>query len=157
MVIEVKRKSHTNRSTIGEVWLNGVFECYSLEDCVREVPGKPVTQWKIAGQTAIPVGTYDVVIDFSNRFQRLMPHILDVPGFTGVRIHSGNTDKDTEGCILVGQEKTTDFIGHSKLAFDSLFSQLQDAIAKGETVTVTVTNETTISPVGGQASQSDGS
>jgi hypothetical protein len=141
MVIEIKRVSHTNRCTIGEVWVDGVFECYSLEDSVREVPLKPVSEWKIAGQTAIPAGTYDVVIDFSNRFHRLMPHILNVPGFTGVRIHSGNTDKDTEGCILIGQEKTSDYIGHSKAAFDTFFPQLQDALQAGQTATVTVTNE----------------
>jgi hypothetical protein len=142
MVIEVRRVAHTNRSTIGEMWIDGVFEAYTLEDCVREVPLKPVAEWKIPGQTAIPAGTYDVVIDFSNRFQRRMPHILDVPGFTGVRIHAGNTDKDTEGCILLGQEKGTDFIGHSKAAFDTFFQQLQDAIDANQPVTVTVTNET---------------
>jgi hypothetical protein len=142
MVIEVKRVAHTNRSTIGEMWIDGVFEAYTLEDCVREDPLKSISEWKIPGQTAIPAGTYDVVIDFSNRFQRLMPHILDVPGFSGVRIHAGNTDKDTEGCILIGQEKGTDFIGHSKAAFDTFFQQLHDAIEASQPVTVTVTNET---------------
>jgi hypothetical protein len=125
------------------MWIDGVFEAYTLEDCVREDPLKPVSEWKVPGQTAIPAGTYDVTIDFSNRFQRLMPHVLSVPGFTGVRIHAGNTDKDTEGCILLGQEKGTDFIGHSKAAFDTFFQQLQDAINADQSVTVTVTNEAT--------------
>lgn len=141
MVIEVKRKTFTNLSTVGEMWVDGEFECYTLEDEMREIEGVPVTQWKVQDKTAIPVGTYDVIIDHSARFQRLMPHVLDVPGFTGIRIHSGNTDKDTDGCILLGQEKTSDFIGHSKLAFDSFFLQLQDALARGETATLTVRNE----------------
>src|SRR5512146_2230440 len=127
MVIQVKRNTYTNASTIGEMWIDGEFACYTLEDEMREQLGVPVAQWKIPHETAIPVGTYDVVIDLSTRFHRLMPHVLNVPGFSGIRIHSGNTDKDTEGCILVGEEKTSDFIGHSKLAFDSFFSRLQDA------------------------------
>lgn len=138
MVIQVKRKRYTNRSTVGELWLDGKFECYTLEDEKREILGRPVVDWKVAGKTAIPVGTYDLVIDFSGRFQRLMPHILNVPGFTGIRVHSGNTDKDTEGCILLGQQNEVDFIGQSKLAFDAFFAKLQDALASGETATITI-------------------
>ena len=141
MVIQVKRKTYTNRSTVGEMWLNGIFECYTLEDEMREKDGVPVAEWKVPKRTAIPLGTYGVTIDLSSRFGRLMPHILNVPGFSGIRIHSGNTDKDTEGCILLGQERAADFIGHSKLAFDSFFPQLQDALTRAELVTITITNE----------------
>lgn len=141
MMIQVKRKTFTTASTCGEMWVDGEFECYTLEDEMREKEFVPVALWKVGGKSAIPVGTYDVVIDRSARFNRLMPHILNVPGFTGVRIHCGNTAADTEGCILVGAEKTSDYIGHSKLAFESFFPQLQDAIQRGERCTVTVTNE----------------
>ena len=73
-----------------------------LEDAVREVVGQPVHLWKVPGQTAIPTGTYDLIVDFSNRFQKMMPHILEVPGFSGVRVHAGNSSHDTEGCLLLG-------------------------------------------------------
>ena len=72
-----------------------------LEDQVREVVGEPVSEWKVPGKTAIPAGRYKVLITFSNRFQKLMPQLMDVPGFTGVRIHAGNTAADTEGCLLL--------------------------------------------------------
>jgi hypothetical protein len=116
MTLELIRRWFTDKSTIGELFIEDVFFCYTLEDKVREE--------KIKGKTAIPYGTYKVVIDLSNRFQRLMPHILDVPNFEGIRIHSGNTDKDTEGCIIVGMTKSKDFVGQSREAFNSLFEEL---------------------------------
>jgi hypothetical protein len=74
------------------------------------------------------VGSYEVVIDDSSRFKSLMPHILNVPNFEGIRIHSGNTDKDTEGCILLGTTWAGgDFIGNSRVAFANFFTQLRDA------------------------------
>jgi hypothetical protein len=80
--------------------------------------------------TAIPAGTYEVVINFSERFRRPLPLLLNVPNFTGVRIHPGNTDEDTEGCILVGKAKQPDLIGESRVAFEGLFTKLQDAAAR---------------------------
>lgn len=132
MELKLIRREFTDKNTIGELHVNGQFECYTLEDCVRAE--------KIAGRTAIPAGTYDVVIDFSQRFQRLLPHLLNVPGFEGVRIHPGNTDKDTEGCILVGQTKGQDFVGNSKLAFEALFAKLQ-GIPATEKITLEITSE----------------
>lgn len=138
MIIQVKRNAFTEQSTIGDMSINGQFEAYTLEDKVREVSGKPVLSWKVYGKTAIPRGTYELVIDYSQRFKRLMPHILGVPGFEGVRIHPLNTAIQTEGCIGIGKTKDVDFIGQSKLAFDSFFSRLQDAVAI-ESVTITIT------------------
>jgi len=97
MKIEVKRIHRTEKSTIGEMYVDGVFQCYTLEDKEREV--------KIKSETAIPKGTYDVIINMSNRFKKEMPLLLKVPNFEGVRIHSGNTNHDTEGCILVGKTR----------------------------------------------------
>ncbi|MFG6487792.1 DUF5675 family protein [Roseateles sp. BYS78W] len=122
MQIQVFRKTLTASSTIGELHLDGQFECYTLEDCVRPV--------KIKGMTAIPAGSYEVVINFSERFQRLLPLLLNVPNFDGVRIHAGNTAADTEGCLLVGQTQSADFIGKSRAAFDALFPKLQAAAAR---------------------------
>jgi hypothetical protein len=80
--------------------------------------------------TAIPAGTYEVVINFSERFKRPLLLLLKVPDFEGVRIHPGNTEADTEGCILVGRMKPPDFIGESRVAFEALFTKMQDAAAR---------------------------
>jgi len=139
MEILVQRESSTLQSTPGTLSVDGFFECFTLEDVVREVLGRPVAMWKVVNQTAIPVGTYQVTIDFSNRFQRPMPHILNVSGFDGIRIHSGNTSADTEGCILLGKQRNgPDDITESRDAFASFFPKLQDPIKRGEQVTVTV-------------------
>lgn len=89
MLITVKRLYKTELSTIGELLIDGVFECFTLEDKERDV--------KIKSETAIPKGTYKVIINQSNRFKRLLPLLLNVPNFEGVRIHSGNTNHNTEG------------------------------------------------------------
>ena len=101
MDLKVLRKELTARSTIGELHVDGKFECFTLEDAVRPV--------KIKGVTAIPSGVYEVVVNFSQRFRRPLPLLLNVPNFDGVRIHAGNTDADTEGCLLVGKTKGADF------------------------------------------------
>ena len=119
MKIEIKRLHKTANSTIGEMTIDGVWECYTLEDIERPV--------KIKAETAIPRGTYKVIINMSNRFKRLMPLLLNVQNFEGVRIHAGNTNHDTEGCILVGRTRSNDFIGQSKKAYDSLFAKMQKA------------------------------
>jgi hypothetical protein len=126
MKIEVKRLHKTSKSTIGELTIDGKFECYTLEDIEREV--------KIKSETAIAKGTYKVIINQSNRFKRLLPLLLNVPNFEGVRIHSGNSNHDTEGCILVGRTRSNDFIGQSRKAFDSLFKKMQGA--KNITITI---------------------
>ena len=126
MVITVKRLYKTDNSTIGEMLIDGIFECFTLEDKERPV--------KIKGETAIPKGTYRVIINESNRFKRLLPLLIDVPNFEGVRIHSGNSNHDTEGCILVGQTRNKNYIGQSRKAFDKLFKKMQ--AAKNITLTI---------------------
>lgn len=119
MKIQIKRLHKTENSTIGELTIDGKFECYTLEDKEREV--------KIKCETAIPKGTYNVIINQSNRFKKLLPLLLNVPNFEGVRIHPGNTNHDTEGCILVGRTMSKDFIGQSRKAFESLFKKMKEA------------------------------
>ena len=126
MQITVKRLHKTDTSTIGELLIDGIFECYTLEDIERPV--------KIKAETAIPKGTYKVIINQSNRFKRLMPLLLNVPNFEGVRIHAGNTNHDTEGCILVGRTRSKDFIGQSRKAYEKLFKKMQ--AAKDITLTI---------------------
>jgi len=132
MDLKVIRKEFTEKSTIGELYVDGAFECYTLEDKVRPV--------KIKGITAIPAGAYEVIISFSERFNRQLPLLLNVPNFDGIRIHPGNTDRDTEGCILVGQTKAPDFIGDSRVAFEALFQKMQEA-AKREKIFLEITQE----------------
>jgi len=119
MKLLLKRLHRTDVSTIGELYVDGVFECYTLEDIERDV--------KIKSETAIPKGSYKVMITMSNRFKRHMPLLLNVPNFEGVRIHAGNTNHDTEGCILVGMTRSKDFIGKSRKAYDKLFKKMQNA------------------------------
>ena len=129
MQIEVKRKVFSDHSTIGQMWIDKEFACFTLEDVVRPE--------KIYGETAIPAGTYEVVITFSNRFRRDMPLLKDVKGFEGIRIHAGNTHRDTHGCILVGLTMGTDKVLQSRDAYKLVFGKIQAAIVKGETVTLT--------------------
>lgn len=132
MELKLVRKEFTNDSTIGDLSINGEFECFTLEDRVRPV--------KIKGETAIPLGAYEVVVTYSNRFKKPLPLFLNVPGFEGIRIHAGNTKKDTEGCILVGQTKSKNMVGRSRAAFDILFGKIQ-AAAQKEKIFIEVVNE----------------
>lgn len=118
MHIQVVRKWFSDVSTIGELKVDDVFHCYTLEDRVRAVGVK------IAGRTAIPAGTYSVTVDRSSRFHKYMPHILNVPMFEGIRIHAGNTEADTEGCILLGKERGIDSVLISRIAFTEFFGKL---------------------------------
>lgn len=139
MQIDVIRSIKTAQSTQGSMSVNGIFACYTLEPTTREVAGQPVSQWKIQDQTAIPLGTYTVTIDFSPKFDRSMPLVNNVPDFDGVRIHWGNYPHDTDGCCLVGETMANDFVGNSREAFNALFPKIAAAIADGETVTITFT------------------
>lgn len=128
MLIEVKRFEFKDTHTVGKMYVDGIYECYTLEDAVRNGT-------KIIGKTAIPIGTYKLIIDASTRFKQDMPHILDVPDFTGVRIHAGNTSADTDGCILLGSTWAgKDFIGNSKIAYKKFFDKLK----QNKTVSITI-------------------
>jgi len=120
--LKILRKEFSEKSTISDFFIDNTFFSYCLEDMIRE-PGV-----KIAGKTAIPEGRYQVIIDQSTRFKRAMPHVLNVPGFEGIRIHAGNIDKDTEGCPLLGYTKSKDFVGNSRLAFNRFFDILHEAL-----------------------------
>ena len=133
MRLTLQRLQLSNGCTIGSLSVNGNHECWTLEDTVR-APGV-----KVAGQTAIPYGTYRVVADMSVRFGRVMLHLLDVPDFAGIRIHSGNRAADTEGCILVGLDRYTERIGRSHDALDQLQPKVQAALDAGEEVTIEIT------------------
>lgn len=127
--------------TLGALFVNGKATHFTLEDAVRQVAGRPVFDWKVQNRTAIPVGRYRVVIDMSTRFKKLLPHVLDVPGFSGIRIHAGNTAEDTEGCILLGNTCDLDgFVGRSRPALVEFFGSLEAAVMLGEECWLEVVN-----------------
>ena len=129
--LELIRKTFTKLSTIGELYMNGKFYCHTLEDVDRDLiqtmPLADIQQIKVQNNTCIPYGKYDIIINISNRFKRVMPLLLLVPGFEGIRIHNGNTDADTEGCILVGNYNVLkpNWVSNSKLTFTKLLPELQ--------------------------------
>ena len=130
MTLRVIREPSTAAATMGILLIDGVFTCWTLEDVVREV--------KIPGETAIPAGRYAVQLSLSQRFQKLLPEILTVPGFTGIRIHAGNTQADTAGCLLVGRIRAYDRVEESNLALMHVMEQLRRATTAGDPITITI-------------------
>lgn len=130
MKLELIRKIKTEESTVGVLFVDGIMECFTLEDVERKE--------KIFGKTAIPVGTYEVGISYSNRFKRDLPILYNVSGYEGVRIHAGNTAEDTEGCILVGTTSARNKILNSRIAFSKLFDKIKLAVANKEKITLTI-------------------
>lgn len=125
MRLTLERKWLTAETTIGSLYIDGKFECYILEDRYR-LPGTP----KVYGKTAIPCGEYLVQITASPKFKRDLPLLLNVPNYTGVRIHTGNDADDTEGCLLTGRTRSLNHVGESVLAFNPLFAKLDAAGAR---------------------------
>jgi len=144
MLLRVSRfeESADGAAAIGRWSMDGNFRAFTLEDRVREILGQPVERWKVAGETAIPAGKFVVVVDKSERFslrasqrfgraiQVWTIRLLDVPGFTGVRVHGGNRSVDTEGCILAGLSHPAreNFIGGSRAALDMIQPEVEAAL-----------------------------
>lgn len=109
MKILVKRIAKKDTYTIGKMYIDGKYFCDTLEDkdrgLTQTTPLSIIKSKKVSGQTAIPTGTYKVIVNKSPKFGRMLPRLLDVPGFDGILIHRGNTDKDSSGCLLVGENK----------------------------------------------------
>lgn len=125
MELTLTRDLKTKTFSAGELYVNGVFQCWTLEDADRGLSPSDCSE-KVYGETAIPTGRYEVIISFSNRFQKYMPLLLSVPCFEGIRIHSGNRPEDSEGCILVGRERTAGgAVSQSRVAFSELMAKLK--------------------------------
>jgi hypothetical protein len=120
MKLTLHRIAFKETYTIGNLYINDVYECDTLEDKYR-TPNEP----KVDGATAIPFGRYQVILNYSPKFKRVMPLLLDVPGFSGIRIHSGNTDKDTSGCILVGKNKIKGKLIQSAPVYELIFRKFE--------------------------------
>lgn len=134
MQLKLNRIFKTNTFTIGELYINEKYVTDTLEDRVR-----PEGE-KVYGKTAIPEGKYEIELTHSPRFKKILPEILNVPNFSGIRIHTGNSSKDTEGCIIVGtwDGEKEDWVGSSKIAFDELMTLLEEATNNKEKITITV-------------------
>jgi hypothetical protein len=137
MKLKLNRKWFTEKSTCGILYVNDKFFCYTLEDVVR-----PAGE-KVNGKTAIPWGTYQVVVTFSNHFQKPLPLLINVPNFVGVRIHAGNNSEATEGCVLVGMTHSSNWLGSSRAAMDNLMAKLDEAYDKGEDISIEISAEAT--------------
>jgi len=118
-----REPSETTR-THGGIYVDGVWQCYSLEDVVRSV--------KIKGETAIPPGRYRLSFEDSARFGPDTITINGVPGFTHIRIHGGNSENDSSGCPLVGMERTATGIRNCAPALNTLKRLLRQGLEDGE-------------------------
>lgn len=129
MEILLQRVAKKDKYTIGKLYINDQYFCDTLEDTDRgltqSMTEQQIKSKKVYGETAIPTGTYRIVISYSNRFKKQMPLLLNVPGFSGIRIHTGNTEKDSLGCILVGKNKAVGKVLESRDTYNKLFSILQ--------------------------------
>lgn len=136
MELKLNRIFLGSSATIGELYADREHIADTLEDRVR-----PEGE-KVYGKTAIPEGTYEMVLSYSPRFKKILPEILNVPNFTGIRIHCGNSSADSSGCILVGtwDGEKEDWVGNSRIAFDELMTLLEEATNNKEKVTITVNN-----------------
>lgn len=132
MKLDLWRLEKTGVSIIGRLSVNGMLECWTLEnpDHLNSELGPQ--------HICVPCGTYPVEMYNSPKFGFPVPIISDVPSRSFIEIHIGNQAKDTEGCILVGKNRGTDCISGSQLAFKALIPKIQDALAAGETVEITV-------------------
>ena len=129
MEILVKRIAKKETYTIGKMYIDGKYFCDTLEDKDRglsqSMTEEEIRKMKVHGLTAIPTGAYKVIVNYSERFGKLMPLVLDVKGYAGVRIHSGNTPSDTLGCILVGRNTAKGMVTESRKTFLRLMETLK--------------------------------
>lgn len=138
MRIKVIRKIFTDDFTVGELYVDDCFFCETVEDKVRELKK---AEDKVPGKTAIPYGIYKVIISWSKRFKKFMLELLGVQFFSGVRIHSGNTAEDSQGCIIVGKYYKDGKVINSRVTMSSLFAKVKEAIDRNEDVTIEITSE----------------
>lgn len=148
MTIRIDRLWKKDTYTISRVYIDnqrlgdGAAWCSCLEDVDRglrkDMPLTELLRRKIYGQTAIPAGTYRVVMSYSPKFGRVMPEILDVPAFSGIRIHAGNTAKDTEGCLLFGVNSEVGKVLNSRYWTSLIEERIWQALHAGESIEIQI-------------------
>lgn len=142
MELKVTRKTKAPVYSAGRFSIDGTEKYYSLEDTDRKLDDsmkvEDILAIKVFAKTAIPKGRYQVVVNYSDHFGKYMPLLIGVKGFDGVRIHSGNKPEDTEGCILIGLEDSSDgFMGDSRKAYTDLMLHINEVI-KEEKIWITI-------------------
>lgn len=142
MKLELIRRYKKDEYTIGHLYIDGVFFCDTLEDPTRDLPDEE----KVCGNTAIPIGTYKIVLNtvspkYSQRksydwCRGRLPRLLNVPYFEGILIHAGNTNKDTAGCILVGENKEKGKVLNSMATLKRLYNKLKEKEDEGIVIVI---------------------
>lgn len=142
MELKVKRIARKDGYTIGRLFINNEYFCDTLEDTDRGLSStmqvNEILAKKVKAETAIPTGKYDVILTFSPRFKRVLSLLLNVKGYEGVRVHAGNTNKDTEGCLLVGENKAKGQVLNSRATLEKLMSILLECEKRKEKVTILI-------------------
>nr|DAX30840.1 MAG TPA: Protein of unknown function (DUF2778) [Caudoviricetes sp.] len=142
MEIKVNRIARKDGYTVGRMSLNNKYFCDTLEDTDRGLADtmqvNEILAKKVKAQTAIPTGKYDVILTFSPKFKRVLPLLLNVKCYEGVRIHAGNSAEDTEGCLLVGENKAKGQVLNSRATFERLMAILLECEKRKEKVTITI-------------------
>lgn len=134
MNLELKRHTFAETFTEGELYANGVKICDTIEDHYRDLSSEK----KVPGETCIPFGAYPVIMSFSPRFQRMLPELLNVPHFTGIRIHPGNKAVDSQGCILPGIKAGAGWVKDSKITYQRIEQLITNALSQGDRVFINV-------------------
>jgi hypothetical protein len=146
MELKLERRFLKAGYTIGSLSVNGEYFCDTLEDADRgltqSMPPEEIRSRKVAHETAIPTGEYRVIVTHSPSKKRVLPRLLDVPGFSGILIHRGNTKRDTSGCILVGENKIKGKVVNSTQYEKRLVETLTEAQERGEEIKMTIINKT---------------
>jgi len=142
MELKLVRNIFTNESTIGDLFIDNLFFCYILEDRDRGLSDalslEQISKVKVYGKTCIPYGRYEIDWTMSARFKVFMPILLNVKGYAGIRIHKGNTEIDSLGCLLCGTRKKSNMITESTLATKNLYAKIENAKKQGQRIYITI-------------------
>ncbi len=135
MKLKLRRIALRDTYTIGKLYIDDKYFCDTLEDKVRDLNKNGVFdagEFKVYGETAIPYGTYEVKWTYSPRFKKYTPQLMNVPSFEGIRIHNGNYASQTEGCVLVGENKVKGAVLNSRATVAKLYPLIKEACKKGK-------------------------
>lgn len=135
MKLTLKRIALRSTYTIGRLYVDGNYFCDTLEDTVRDLNknGKfDNGEKKVYGKTAIPYGTYEIKWTYSPRFKKYTPQLMNVPSFSGIRIHAGNSAQNTQGCLLLGQNKKVGMVLNSRVTINKFYPMIKEACSKGK-------------------------